>query len=531
MAKPVDSVISASADEQLIGRLAECVGAENIQTESNARILASQDVYRSGEQPLAVVQPATTAEVSQVVALAAAAGVAVYPRGGGLSYTDAYLPNHTRSIVLDTSRLREIREVNVQDRYALVEAGCTWAALDAALEPLGVRATFWGPMSGRVSTIGGAMSLGSVTFGSARNGPSTRTALGLEVVTADGSVIVTGSAGQLNHSAFHREYGPDLTGLFCADCGALGIKTAIAVRLEARPTDGAGLSFSFNSFDALVAAIYRVSQKGLATEVFGAETALVSFVAGPPDIRSDFRQLLTILRGAPSYMAALRSGLRAALNGRRFLKGSKYLINFLTEGDSASEVRRLCGRIRQEVGDDGVEVGNTAAEFTRAMPFPEPAVVGPGGRRLLPLHGIVPYSRASDLHQAFTAFSDDMKADCDANNVMMFLVYTTSGRNGFLYEVVIYWQDDWLPFHRVSMSDEMLSTVTENDANPSGRALVETLRLRIIDLMYEHGCTHYQIGRAYPYTRERHPATLSLLKKIKADLDPDGLINPGVLGL
>jgi D-lactate dehydrogenase (cytochrome) len=49
--------------------------------------------------------------------------------------------------------------------------------------------------------------------------------------------------------------------------------------------------------------------------------------------------------------------------------------------------------------------------------------------------------------------------------------------------------------------------------------------------MYAHGAAHLQIGRAYPYTRERDAAALALLRGIKTATDPQALLNPGALGL
>ena len=55
------------------------------------------------------------------------------PRGGGASYTDGYLPTTPRSILIDTSRLNRILEINAEDMYVTVEPGITWADLTARL--------------------------------------------------------------------------------------------------------------------------------------------------------------------------------------------------------------------------------------------------------------------------------------------------------------------------------------------------------------------------------------------------------------
>ena len=53
----------------------------------------------------------------------------------------------------------------------------------------------------------------------------------------------------------------------------------------------------------------------------------------------------------------------------------------------------------------------------------------------------------------------------------------------------------------------------------------------MIDLLYERGAAHIQIGKQYPYLRGRDEATTEFLKAIKVQLDPDNIINPGALGL
>ncbi len=515
----------------LIDALTEAVGAEHALTSKEERTLAAQDVYRSMDVPLAVVRPGSTEEVQAVLRACHEHGTATFVRGGGMSYTDAFLPDRERSIILDTARLNAVREVNAHDLYATVEAGCTWSAVDAELARHGLRSVFRGPMSGRLSTVGGAMSQGAVTFGSGRHGPSVSAAVGLEVVLGDGSVLVTGSGGQPGHSPFFREYGPDLTGLFCGDAGALGVKTAVTLKLEPRPAAGAGLSFAFDDFSQLVKAIRDVSRLGLATEVFGAETALIRQAAGRAALKQDARNLFTIMRAASGPLQALRKGLRVVMGGRRFLNASEYLVNFLTEGAEAAELRLILRRIRRAVGERGMEVANTMAEYARAVPFPAPMIVSPAGRRLLPLHAIVPFSSAVGLHEEYLQYLESLRQECEDKRVEAYVVYSTSGRAGFLWEVVIYWEDEWLSFHRHYLPKEMSGVAKEGRANPEGRALVERMRVELIELMYRHGAVHLQIGRAYPYARDRDPGALQLLRSVKQQVDPLGLINPGALGI
>lgn len=522
---------SSRTAEALLDELSACVGVEALVTTSAARELASQDVYRSGELPAAVAFPQTTAEVAALVSVSSSHGMPIYVRGGGMSYTDACYPDQADALVIDMSRMDKVREINANDLYVTVESGCTWESLNETLQQHRVRPIFWGPMSGKLSTVGGAMAQGAVTFGSSRNGPSMAAALGLEVVLGSGEVLETGSGGQPQHSAFYREYGPDLTGLMCGDAGAFGIKTAVTLRLEPLPLEGQGLSYSFGCFTNAVEAVRRVSRHKLATETFGAETALVKRVAGPPDLKQDLQQLVTLYRSAPGFFAAMKRIVKVIFHGRRFMDESRFLVNFLTEGRNKADLSNVVRGIRQEIGDLGVEVANTVAEFTRAVPFPDPMVLGPENRRLLPLHGVVPYSKAVALHTDYQRYLADIKNQCEAHGVEVYIVYATCGPAGFLYECVIYWPDSWPELHQQVMPEAMLKAAPEPAPNEKGRELVEEIRLATTEIFYQHGCVHFQIGRAYPFARDRNAAALTLLKNVRQAVDPRGVVNPGALGV
>jgi D-lactate dehydrogenase (cytochrome) len=514
-----------------IERWRELLGAEFVFDDPASLDLYSHDVYRAGTRPLAVLRPGSAAQVQAVVREAASSGIAVYVRGGGMSYTDAYLPDRAASVVVDMSRLDRIRDVAEADLHATVEAGCSWAALDAALAPRGLRSVFWGPMSGRLSTVGGAMSQGAVTFGSGRHGPSGAAALEFEVVLGDGQLLRTGSGGQPGHAPFFRHYGPDLTGLFAADAGAFGIKTAVTLQLEPRPLTGDGLSFAFETFDDLAAAVAVVARHGLATEVFGAETALVRWISGGQTLDQDLKAWLAAGRAQSNPLRALRQMYRIARSGRRFLENSRFSVSFLTEAPDEKRLKLALTDLRRAVGSRGAEIANTMAAVTRAMPFPDPMVLGPEGRRLLPLHGIFPHSAVTAFNAAFDRWHLERRASLERLDVRVFVVYATCGASSVIYEPVIYWSDAWPALHRRTTPQAILNAWREPPPNPAARELVEQVRVELVDLMYQHGAAHLQIGRAYPFARERDSAALALLGALKLRTDPSSLLSPGALGL
>src|SRR5690606_4004160 len=140
-----------------------------------------------------------------------------------MSYTKGYLPERSDSIVVDARNMNRILEVNAADQYITVEAGVTWEQVNEALEGTGLRTGYWGPLSGIRATVGGALSQNSAFFGSALNGTVAESVLGVTVVLAAGRIVTTGSGGRKGTKPFTRFGGPDLTGLFLGDNGAMGV--------------------------------------------------------------------------------------------------------------------------------------------------------------------------------------------------------------------------------------------------------------------------------------------------------------------
>ena len=75
-----------------------------------------------------------------------------------MSYTGGYTPSTKRSVIVDTSFLNQILEINPEDMYITVEAGCTWKEIYQALKPMGMRLPFFGTNSGAMATVGGGLS-------------------------------------------------------------------------------------------------------------------------------------------------------------------------------------------------------------------------------------------------------------------------------------------------------------------------------------------------------------------------------------
>ena len=80
-------------------------------------------------------------------------------------------------------------------------------------------------------------------------------------------------------------------------------------------------------------------------------------------------------------------------------------------------------------------------------------------------------------------------------------------------------------------ASSLLPMKPKHPPNPEGRALVKEIKQRIGELCIQNGASHMQVGKDYPYLRTRTPAVKALVVDLKKVLDPDGLMNPGALGL
>lgn len=513
-----------------IAALVDLLGNASVETREVELRFASQDLFFEGVLPLAIVSPSSTKQVANLMNWCQANGVAVCPRGGGMSYTAAFQPQAAHSITLDFKNLSSIRHINPEDGEVTVETGCTWAALDSALAHHGMRARFWGPMSGRTATIGGSLSQGSVTFGSGQVGASANAVKSFEIVTGGGEVLLTGSDASTDTSPFNRNYGPDLTGIFANDAGALGIKTAATLEIEPRPQMVNGLSFAFDNFDQLSDMLREVRLRRLASELLGMDAEVARQNAGPPNIVQDAKAAWRVGLAAGSVTGAIGRVARIAMAGRRFIDKAAYTVHFMVEARDRYEMRSRLKAIRK-LAIGGSEITNTVPLATRANPFPELPVMHPDGRRMLPIHGVFADSRIKEFHRDYLAFKESRKEKMDAHGVTLAEFFAGIAGIGTLYEPVFYWPDSQMLYHKRRNPAYLDGVTKQYPPNDEGRELVRDLVDEIVQLMRSHGSTHFQIGRLYPYSEARTGEAGALLKDLKQHLDPQGILNPGALGL
>jgi D-lactate dehydrogenase (cytochrome) len=523
-----------AATAGLLSRLESAVGADYLLTDEAERRFHSTDVFNHVAMPAAVVRPGSVAEIQAIVRICGEARAPLVVRGGGASYTDGYVHTREGGVTIDTSRFDRIVAIDEANATVTVEAGCSWAKLHEALQARGLRTPFWGPFSGLVATVGGSMSQNAISHGTGAHGVSAESVLSFDIITGTGDLLRTGSAGSAGDGKpFFRFFGPDLTGLFTGDCGALGIKAHITLPLIRRHPAFEAASFSFNSFDALHAAMRAIALEGVDDENFGLDAALQQGQIGRQEGVSAKAEIArSVLKSASSIGSGVKQLAKMAAAGDRALRAANYVAHYIVDGVEAADARAKLKLIQRIGREHGTEIPNTVPTVVRGLPFaPLTNTLGPKGERWVPLHGLLAHDAVAGFHRALMAYWDETEAERERLGIYTGAMFMAVGSNAFVYEPTFYWPDERTIYHERVVPGEHLGSVTRFERNEEARQAVKRMKARIVDLLHDHGAAHFQIGKVYPYLRGRNAASISLLRALKAELDPRGILNPGALGL
>jgi len=526
--------MNAAVTPAIVADLERMLGAGNVRTDAGACHFYSRDLsFRHYSPAVAVVSPDGIDQLSAVVASATRAGHPVVARGGGMSYTGGYTPERPGTILVDMRRMNRVLEVNREDMYVVVECGCTWKSLFEALNPLGLRTPYWGPLSGMYATVGGALSQNSLFHGSGTERTVADSVIGLKVVLADGTVLETGSGSHRYSNAFWRHFGPDLTGMFTADTGAFGIKAVAVLRLQTLQSHTAYLSHKFDSLTAMLKAQLRISRLGISSECYGFDPY---YNAGFEKQGITFEEGLSIVgkvarRGG---LKGITGAAKVALGGKRILKNVPYSLHMTFDGHTevvAAEHMDLAADICVEEG--GTEMVDSIPRVFRAQPFSgvRTILLGADGEVWIPVHGFFPLSKAIPAAQATEVFLAENKPLMDQWGIKTSYLTCFAGTE-FVIEPSFYWHDELGEFRLSLIEPEFADRWRNIPANEERRAVVLGLRDRLRDLFDQQGALHLQIGKYYPYMEHMtSPVVPRVLNGIKDLLDPQRLVNPGALGL
>ncbi len=212
-----------------------------------------ESAYTTVPPPAAVVFAESTADVAFTVTHAAAHSVPIIPFGIGSSL-EGHLLAVQGGISIDLGRMKQVLSVNAEDLTVTVQPGVTRKQLNEEIKSTGL---FFPIDPGADASIGGMSATRASGTNAVRYGTMRENVLGLEVVTASGDIIRTGTRARKSSAGY------DLTRLMVGSEGTLGVITEITLKLYPLPEAVSAATCSFPSIDAAVQTTIQIIQMGV----------------------------------------------------------------------------------------------------------------------------------------------------------------------------------------------------------------------------------------------------------------------------
>ena len=461
----------------LLERIRRIVGPSGLIPAGEAAPYATDWRKRYTGLPLAVVKPATTGEVAQVVSACADARAAIVPQGGNTGLCGAATPDSSGSqIVLNLSRMNRIREIDPHNNTMTVEAGCVLASLQKAAEengrlfPLSLASEGSCEIGGNLSTNAGGTAV--LRYGNTRD-----LVLGLEVVLPSGE-IWDGLRGLRKDNT-----GYDLKQLFVGAEGTLGVITAAVVKLfplpRSRATAVAAVEDPEHALDLLKRTLESCGERLTGFELFS-DLCLSLVLKHFGDATAPFP------RRFPYYVLVELSDTRAGDAVARMaedtlgaaLEGGAILDAAIAQSDTQA---RAFWKLREFISEAQAHEGPNIKHDVS-----------------IPISQIPAFIRATD--------AEVLRAHPGARMV-------TFGHVG-----------DGNLHYNVSGPDGVAPDVFSKRTGAINRIVHDSVGCFRGSISAEHGLGQSKREEIHRY---KSPLELDLMRRIKSALDPHGIMNPG----
>ena len=422
-----------------------------------------ESAFTTVPPPAGVVFAQSTADVQDAIKLCAQHKVPVIPYGVGSSL-EGHLLAVQGGISLDVSRMNQVLAVNAEDLTVTVQPGVTRKQLNDEIKSTGL---FFPIDPGADASIGGMAATRASGTNAVRYGTMRENVLALEVVTAQGEAIRTGTRARKSSAGY------DLTRLFVGSEGTLGVITEVTLRIYPLPE---AVSAAICSFPTIADAVTTVIQ----TIQIGVPIARVELIDGN-SVRAVNQYAKLSLREEPMLLMEFH-GSPAGVK------------------EQAETVQEIA---REHRGAD-FEWADTPEERTRLWTARHnayfAAVQSRPGCRCITTDTCVPISRLADALL-------DTVAEADESGIPYFLVGHVGDGN----------------FHVGYLIDP-----DDDDERARAEALNHRVVQRAIALQGtctgEHGVGLHKMGFLID---EAGAGAVAMMRTIKQALDPDNIMNPG----
>jgi D-lactate dehydrogenase (cytochrome) len=246
-------MVQPSVAEGLLAELRNVLGDRVTAADAVRQHHSRGESYHTPAPPDIVTYPHSSEEVSAIVRACAERSVPIVAFGAGTSLEGQVLALDG-GMCVDLTQMNRILRVSVEDLDATVQAGVTHRQLNKHLANTGLT-FFIDP--GADATIGGMTATGASGTTAVRYGTMRENVRGLTVVLADGRIIRTGGRARKSSAGY------DLTRLFVASEGTLGIITEVTLRLQPLPEAVAAAVCSFSTIAAAVQTVISTIQLGV----------------------------------------------------------------------------------------------------------------------------------------------------------------------------------------------------------------------------------------------------------------------------
>jgi len=215
-------------EQKDIDFLTNIVGKENIYSDKAHKRAYSYDATRTYYEPDLVVFPRDEEDVSKILKYCNERKIAIVPRGAGSGFTGGALPVNGGIVLALQKHMNKILEIDMQNMIAVVEPGVINKDLQRAVEEVGL---FYppDPASEEYSTIGGNVSENAGGMRAAKYGITKDFVMALRAVLPNGDVIVAGK------KTIKDVAGYNVAGILIGSEGTLGVITQITLKLLPKP--------------------------------------------------------------------------------------------------------------------------------------------------------------------------------------------------------------------------------------------------------------------------------------------------------